>query len=123
MLQSKEQIGRFDREITFIQSIEVDGISNEDKKIGWEEIENYPTVSAKKRNLKGNEVPIADRLNAIYPVVFTIRYRDDLNEKMRVVCDGKVYEITAPIEEPEDGRRRFLNVYANYLDNEPNPIT
>lgn len=118
MLQSKEQIGRFDREITFLQKIEEDGNSNEDKTIGWEEIDNYPTVSAKKRNLKGIEVPIADRLNAIYPVVFTIRFRDDVNEKMRVVCEGKVYEITAPIEEPEEGRRRYLNVYANLVDNE-----
>ena len=45
---------------------------------------------------------------------FVIRYRDDVTVEMRVVCESKVYEI---ISMQEEGRKRFLTVVTNLLDN------
>lgn len=115
MLQSREHIGRFDRELTFIQKIVIDGDSNEDRLTGWEEIDTNPTVSARKEERTGNEGMNADRLAYTQPTLFVIRYRDDITVEMRAVCDSKVYEITSVTEE---GRRRFLHIMTTIIDNE-----
>ena len=121
MLQSKEQIGRLDTEITFIQRVITRGISNEDKIKNWEEIDEYPTVPARKRNLSGTEVPIADRMTQAQPTKFTIRWREDLttkdNTQLRVVHEQRVYEIKS-IAEPDESRRRYLVVMTDIIDNE-----
>lgn len=120
MLQSRQQIGKLDRQITFLQRIISKGESNEDKIEGWEEIESNPTVSASKRDLSGTEVPIADRMTQAQPTKFTIRWRSDLVAKdstqLRLVCEGRVYDIKS-IAEDNESRRRFLNVMTDIIDN------
>ena len=110
----KHQIGHLDREITFLQKIVTDGDSNEDKITGWEEITDATVPAAKIEN-KGNELALADRVMYTQPTHFLIRYRSDITVEMRVVYDEKIYEITSTIEE---GRRRFLTVVTNLIDNE-----
>lgn len=114
MLQVSEQIGKMDREITFLQGIYENGDSNEDKLIGWEEIDDYPTVSAAKIENRGGELALADRVTHTQTTTFLIRYRSDISNRMRVVCDERVYEIISTVEE---GRRRFLTVVTNLIDN------
>lgn len=114
MLQSKEHIGKLDRRITFIQKVTVTGDSNEDKLTGWEEIEYYPDVWAGKKDMPGRELSLGDRVTYVQPTHFLIRSRDDIDEKMRIVCDTRVYEI---ISMNELGRGNYFNVVTNLLDN------
>lgn len=117
MLQSREQIGRFDREITFIEPTITDGDSNEDKITAWSEISSDSTVSARKIDLRGNEAVIADRETYFQTTKWVIRWRDDLNARMRLVHSTKVYQIIS-ITEPAEGRQRFLEVLTTLMDNE-----
>ena len=114
MLQAREQIGSLDRVSIFLQKIIVDGDSNEDKIEGWEEIDTDPLVPASRKEMKGGEHALADRLTYSQTTHFVIRYRDDVTVEMRVVCESKVYEI---ISMQEEGRKRFLTVVTNLLDN------
>jgi len=117
MLQSKTRIGQLDRDVTFIQSIIIQGNSNEDKITDWEEIENYPTVSARKIENSGNTFVEADRITWSQQTTWQIRWRDDLNVRMRLVYNSQVYEILN-IADLEEGRQRFLSVVTNMLDQE-----
>lgn len=124
MLSHKEKIGSLDREIYFIQSIIEQGDSNEDKIIGWELIDYYPGVMAKKIETNGTTVVVQDRVTFIQNVDWVIRFREDLNVRMRLVWDTKVYEILN-ISEVSGGnnlysdssRRRFSKVTSQLLDN------
>lgn len=117
MLQGKIRTGELDREVTFIKENVSRGTSNQDKINSWELIDEYPTVWARKTELKGNEIVIGDQLKYVQKTVFTIRFRSDLDEKNRVVFGNKVYEIVS-ITEAGEQRRTFLDVVANYIDNE-----
>lgn len=118
MLHSNEQIGKLDREISFIQPAYETGDSNEDKVTDWELVDGYTTVSAGKKELKGTELVAADRIMYFQPTEWTIRYPDNLSDltgKMRIVCATRVYEITSIIE--GEGRNRFLKIMTSLLDN------
>lgn len=114
MLQVSEQIGKLDRQVTFLQKITVDGDSNEDKVTGWEEIDTDPTVSASRKEHKGSEIALADRVAVSQLVHFTIRFRSDITNEMRIVCEQKVYEVHSQMEL---GRRRYLTIVASLIDN------
>ena len=117
MLQvTKIYIGKLDRDISFIEPIIEDGDSNEDKISGWRLIDSYPTVSASKKELNGTVYTQADRLTYTQQTEWIIRYRDDLNPRMRIVYNTKVYEIIN-IVEPDENRNRYLKIVSNLLDN------
>jgi len=52
----------------------------------------------------------ADQILATTRVAFTIRYRDGLSEEMRIVSDGKNYDIIPPME--QIGRKMYLKLRA-----------
>ena len=123
LLNSKEQlakldrVGRMDRRITIIQRTVTSSDSNEDYTSGWEEISTSPEVWARKSDLRGKEVVIADQVQMMYLTIWTIRYRSDIKPSMRIVDgNGQVYEITT-ISDGE-GRGRFLDIVTNILQNE-----
>jgi SPP1 family predicted phage head-tail adaptor len=123
LLNKKEEVlkldraGRLDRRITVIERSITDGDSNEDYTTAWVEIENYPDVWARKYDLRGKEVVIADKVQFMYLTVWTIRYRTDLKASMRIVDEtGQVFEIVT-ISEGE-GRRAWLDIVTNILENE-----
>lgn len=117
MLKGRDKIGTLDREITFIQPIYENGDSKEDKIIGWEEISSYPTVTARKIEQDGNTAIENGRITFSQQTNWVIRWRDDLNVRMRLVWDTKVYQIVS-ITEADESRRRFVNIVTNILDNE-----
>lgn len=117
MLKSSESIGKLDRRITFIQRIVDVGDSNEEKIVGWEQIETDPTVWTRKKEKIGSEIPLSDQLTYVQESHFIIRSRTDLNVLMRCVFEGQVYEILS-ITEVDEGRKRFLNVASNLIQNE-----
>lgn len=117
MLQSKERIGRLDREVTIIQPILEQGDSNERKITGWEVIDDYPNISARKIEQGGNTLVQSDRITFSQQTIWVIRYRDDLNVRMRLVWDTKMYEILN-IAENNEGRKRYMDIVTQLLDNE-----
>lgn len=113
-----DRIGRLDRRITLIKpNIAGSSDSNEDYRSGWIELPANPVVWARKEDLRGKEVVIADKVQFMYLTVWTIRYREDVKANMRLVDEaGQVYEIIT-ISDGE-GRRKWLDVVTNILENE-----
>jgi SPP1 family predicted phage head-tail adaptor len=116
MLQPRTQVGKLDREIIFIEKVTEVGEANGQELVSWREIENYPCVSSSKEDMPGKEVFDADRLAYSQLTKFVIRYRDDINAEMRIVYETKVYNIVSPPQ--EEGRKRFMIITANLIDNE-----
>lgn len=116
MLQSSIRRGELDREITFIRATFSRGTSNQDVAT-WAVLATNPTVFARKKELKGNEVVVGDKLTYIQKTLFTIVYRGDLTTKDRAVFSGRVYEIVS-ITEAGEQRKSYLDIMANLLDNE-----
>lgn len=117
MLQSRERVGTLDREITIIQRVISTGTSNEDKITSWEEIDTDSNINARKIEEGGGTSVTADRVTHSKQTSWIIRYRDDLTVQMRIVWDTKVYEILN-IAESDEGRKRYMNVLTQLLDNE-----
>lgn len=123
LLNSKEhmakldRVGRLDRRVTFIERQITDGDSNEDYLTGWDEITSSPTVWARKADLRGKEVVIADQVRFMYLTVWTVRHRTDITTSMRLVDEaGQVYEIITVSE--GEGRRQWLDIVTNIIPNE-----
>jgi SPP1 family predicted phage head-tail adaptor len=107
MLNSKEQIGRLDRRITFQSKVVGENESNEDEEAGWEDIDTNPGWWASKNERSGNEVYRADKLTDYLTVEFTCRWRGDITPKNRIVCDGIPYNIIAVTE---ISRKRYMSI-------------
>jgi SPP1 family predicted phage head-tail adaptor len=75
------------------------------------EIESWATfaeVFAEKHEGSGREFFSAQKVNPELSVVFKIRYRSDLNSKMRIKLGMRILDILS-ISDPED-KRMFLNI-------------
>jgi len=125
MLKAKDKIGTLDREVTFIQAVIEDGVSNDDKLTDWEEIENYPRVTARKIEDGGSSIVANDRVTYVRNTTWIIRYRDDLFtirqekgiDRMRLVFDTQMYQILN-ISETGESRKRYLEITTSLIDNE-----
>jgi SPP1 family predicted phage head-tail adaptor len=62
---------------------------------------------AKKEDLTGRELFQAQQISAQVTTQFTLRYRDDVDARMQVVCDGVYYHIEAP-QDPDGLRERMV---------------
>ncbi len=109
-------IGRLDRRVTFIKEIIVTGDSNEDKVTGWEVIDSNDTVWAEKIERSGTKFVQDDRLTFTQQTDWRIRFRTDLNVRMRLVYDTQVYSITN-IAEMKGSRERYSILNTTLLDN------
>lgn len=74
---------------------------------GWVK---YKTLWAEKKQLRGSNTIDADREGIEYTYRFKVRYRNDLDESMRIVYKGIVYDIKHinPIDE--------INLYETHID-------
>lgn len=72
----------------------------------WQDIPSQARVWAKREDLEGRELFQAQQINAQVATQFTIRWRTDVDARMRVVSDGIAYHIEA-VQDPE-GRREML---------------
>jgi SPP1 family predicted phage head-tail adaptor len=114
MLHSKLRAGQLDRQITFITPTITNGVANSDYINGWTIV---TTVWAKKTDLPGNEVVVDDRVVIAQRTNWTIRYISGLTTKLRLVFNGKIYEIIS-IHENDGSRDRWLDISSNLLDTE-----
>ena len=82
-----------------------------------EEITNWvalATAWAAIRNVPQREPFAADQFVSVVTTSFTLRYRTDVTAKMRVLCDGKTYEIDSAAD--PDGARRFIELQCTLLE-------
>lgn len=110
MLQSKEQIGKLDRRITFQEKIVEENVSNEDAELGWQDIDTNPDVWANVEDRSGTEEFKSDQLKDVLISQFIIRYRADLNAKMRISYNGRFWDIQNFLE---ISRKRFIKIVAH----------
>lgn len=84
------EIGKLNKRIIFQNSITIEN------EYGFEiqEWGDYITVWASSTNLSGREYFAAMQIQAENTIKFTIRYNKNINESMRIIFDGKNYDIT-----------------------------
>lgn len=99
----------FDQQITLqAQTATPDGAGG--SVVGWANFATDATVWAAVRALAGNEQFSEDRTTATAKVLFTIRNRDDVTEKDRIVFEGLAYNIRTVMK---DGpRKMYLKIEA-----------
>lgn len=114
MLNSKINIGRMDRVITFQQKeITVNTTFNSEGS-SWE---FFKKKYAQILEQKGDEITQADKITFVHTTTFLVRYDGDLNVEMRIVFNGKVYEIIS-MTEPEGTRKSALIIVTQYIEGE-----
>lgn len=112
-----DRVGRMDRRITILKPIIETGDSNEDKITGWEKVAD---VWARKEDLRGKEMVVADQMRFMYLTAWSIRKPESgVKANWRIAYKAQVYEVVQ-ISEGE-GRERYIDVITNILDNETWP--
>jgi SPP1 family predicted phage head-tail adaptor len=110
MLQSKQHIGRLDRQVFFQSPVVTDGDANSDEINSWsDEFEDRANV----QEMDGNEIVEGDRTTHVQKVKFTIRFRDGILNSWRIVYGGFAYRILSKVE---IGRREHLKFITELLD-------
>lgn len=99
------QAGRLDRQIT-LQTLTVNRDDFGGQTQDWADL---ATVWAQATPWRGSEAVHADQVTALAEMRFQIRWRDDFDEKARVVFEGVAYDI---VRIDEIGRRGGLFVWA-----------
>lgn len=105
-----KQAGELDRRIT------LQGVSTSTDAFG-QRVATYSTLAEVWANVVesgGAEGEEGDMVAATHKVAFTIRYRADVNERMRVVYNGVTYKILSVT--PLDARKAFTKIVARYSD-------
>lgn len=114
MLATKIQLGEMDQIVNFQEKEVETGSANSDRITDWTTI--VGDYWAKVEENPGGEEFQANRLTGIQNVIFTIRYDSQITNKMRVVWQTRVYEISSPLV--KIGRDSFLQITTRLLENE-----
>lgn len=96
-------IGRMNRRITIQYQAGLDEDEEANTEPRWEE---FATVWAAISPLRGREYFAAAAVNAETTVRFRIRYRSGVSPAMRVLYNGKKYDIKSVID-VDEGRRQM----------------
>lgn len=113
MLTTSVPIGKLDRRITIQEPVYATNDHNEDEISDWS---NVVSVWARAEQKQGSEVVDADRVTYYETTIFTIRYRSDLNVRMRVVFQSIPYRIFS-IVEMKGSRKGYMEISAEVMDN------
>lgn len=108
MAEKTPSIGDLDKRIEIQQATETRSASG-GVSVEWTAVARcWAGVSSP---LTGNSQEVlGDQIVATTRVLFTIRYRDGLDKKMRIVYQGRYYDMLPPFQEV--GRKQFLNIPA-----------
>lgn len=118
MLQCSVRRGELDRTVTFIEKDLSTGASNADHIDEWVEVDTDPTVSARKRDLKGDVGIIAEQVSYSQRTVWTVDYREDIKPvENRLVFNTKVYEILS-VTDTENSRGMYIDVMTSLLNSQ-----
>lgn len=106
----KARIGELNRRIT-IQRATPTTNSYGEEIVTWSKL---ATAWAAMRNVPQKEPFAGDQFVSVVSTIFTLRHRSDVTAKMRIVDDGKIYEIDS-VADP-DGARRFVECQCTLLE-------
>lgn len=95
----------FDTYITLQTPVEAEG-----PVLPLDEFEDYISIWAESRWLRGRNFYAARAANVKTDVEFIVRYREDLDETMRIKLNDRLYEIEGIL--PLDNERSFLTIKA-----------
>lgn len=95
----------FDTYITFQKKVDPDGPFQP-----LDEYEDYISIWAESRWLRGRNFYSARAANVKTDVEFIIRYREDLDETMRIKIDDRYFNIEGIL--PLDNNRMYLTIKA-----------
>lgn len=101
-------IGKLDKRFTFQERTETVTDFNTSK-VTWSNISVNPAVWGRFGKDNGGEVNISDQPTTVQRATVFIRYRTDINSKMRITCDGEVYAIVS-LREPPDFRKQLIEL-------------
>jgi SPP1 family predicted phage head-tail adaptor len=101
----KLQIGKLDRRITLQRSTQGQGLHGEPIET-WSD---FATVWANAYSGSGREFSAARQVNAEVSMQFQIRYLDGLTTTMRILFEGKFFDID---RFSEVGRRERIDIFA-----------
>lgn len=104
-------IGQLDRRIQFLSRTVTQTATGEPSR-SWS---SFLTCWAQVEESSGGETITADTPTVTHELLFTVRYRSTITELLRILYNGKNYQITH-IEEIE--RRNYLKITASIPDNE-----
>src|SRR5690606_17682286 len=93
------------------------GASNADNIDAWVEVDEDPTVSARKKDLKGDVIIENERVTYGQRIEWIVDYREDITIDNRLVSSGKVYAIIG-VSEYGSSRDGYLVIMTNLLNNE-----
>jgi len=106
------EAGPMDRRITIQQNTgQIDDYGQEIPQ--WSDLDE---IWSQVVPLRGNERYAAQQPGALSAMKFAIRYRSDVTEQMRILYDGRYYDITY-IEEL--GRQDGLMLHAEFAEGVP----
>lgn len=95
----------FDTYITFQKKVDSEGPFQ-----ALDEYEDYISIWAESRWLRGRNLYAARAANVRTDVEFIIRYTTDIDEKMRIKLDDRYFEIEGIL--PLDNSRMYLAIKA-----------
>lgn len=96
---------------------DINGLGGVDADLFGQSTRDYETLAnvwAKVMEKVGNEGENGDMISATKRVDFFIRYRDDINERMRIVYNNETYKIHAI--QLADAREAFQMIRCEYTD-------
>ena len=102
--------GDFDQRIT-IQNV------TESVDTFGQRVQTFSTLAnvwAKVEEKSGSEGETSDQIIATRKVQFLIRWRNDINEQMRILYRGQIYEIESIIN--ADARRHTMRIHTKLSD-------
>lgn len=97
--------GRLKNRITIQKKVETEGPFKDLNKF-----EDYKTIWSEAKFLKGRNFYAARAANIKTDVEFIIRYREDIDETMRIIFNIRKYEIESIL--PLDNQRAYLIIKA-----------
>lgn len=116
MLQTNIRRGEMDREVTFLKKDLSIGASNADHIDAWVEVDTDPTVSARRRDLKGDVIVDSERVTYGQRIEWIVDYREDITIENRLVCGTQVYAIIG-VSEYMSSREGYTVIMTNVLNN------
>lgn len=102
--------GQLDRQIQLQRNTAAGGTEEfGDESVNWS---TFATVWARVTSQPGSETFQTQQRTNKQETVFRIRYRGDVDPKVRIVYQGMAYEVLDVVEPAESRRREFLDVRA-----------
>lgn len=109
-----DDFGQLDATCLTESITDLGGVNADDFGQATRDFETLANVWAKVVVASGSEGEQSNEIVAVQRVEFFIRFRDDINEQMRIVYNNETYRIESII--PADSRKAFQKIVTRWAD-------